>query len=143
MTTSTSTQRGWIKPVLTIVWIVTSGVFTTLLLHPAVPETVRSFVARPNRLLARALEYSAHTAVFFIGTQFALVCMEATTRRRRIAIIAAGAIAAVAAEAAQAWVPTRGVDVFDAVCNLAGVGLAAFVYVKMFALLSARSSAAI
>ncbi|WP_197453341.1 VanZ family protein [Caulifigura coniformis] len=105
------------------------------------PETVRSFLVRPNRLLARTVEYTAHTAVFFIGTQFALVCLEAVTRRRRVAIIAAAAITAVAAEAAQTWVPTRGVDVFDAVCNLIGVGLAAVAYVKLFAPFTARGSA--
>jgi VanZ family protein len=135
MTTPTSTQRTLRKSLLTIVWIVTTAVFAALLLHPAVPAAVRSMISRPNRTLQKAVEYGAHVAVFFIGTQFALVCLEGTNRRRLFAILALATIAAIAAEAAQIWVPTRGVDALDALCNLAGVALAALAYRKMFRLM--------
>lgn len=135
MTSPTSTQRTLRKPLLTIVWIITTGVFAALLLHPAVPGAVQSVLSRPNRLLQRAVEYGAHVAVFFIGTQFALVCLEGTNRRRFFAILSLAAVAAIGAEMAQMLVPTRGVDVFDALCNLVGVSLAAFAYRKMFRLM--------
>jgi VanZ family protein len=137
LTAPTGTPRARRKPLLTIVWIVTTGLFAALLLHPAVPAAIRSIVARPNRALAKAVEYGAHVAVFFIGTQFALVCLDGTGRRRLFAILASAAVVAVAAELAQMWVPTRGVEVFDALCNLAGVTLAAVAYRKMFRLIAA------
>lgn len=138
MTSPTSTQRTLKKSLLTIVWIVTTGLFAALLLHPAVPGVVRSVIARPNNLLAKLVEYGAHVAVFFVGTQFALVCLEGTNRRRCFAILSLAAVTAIVAEAAQMWVPTRGVDVLDAACNLAGVGLAALAYGKMFRLMAPR-----
>ena len=135
MTSSTSTQRTLKKSLLTIVWIVTTGVFAALLLHPAVPDAVRSVFARPNRMLQKSVESGAHVAVFFVGTQFALVCLEGTNRRRFFAILSLAAITAIVAEVAQMWVPTRGVDVFDALCNLMGVGFAALAYRRMFRLM--------
>jgi len=140
MTSPTSTRRTLKKSLLTIVWIVTTGIFAALLLHPAVPGAVRSVFSRPNRVLQKAVEYSAHVAVFFIGTQFALVCLEGTSRRRLFAILSLAAITAIGAEAAQMWVPTRGVDIFDALCNLVGVGLAALAYRKMFRLMAPKPS---
>jgi VanZ family protein len=135
MTSPTTTQRTLKKSLLTIVWIVTTGIFVALLLHPAVPGAVRTVIARPHNLLAKSVEYGAHVAVFFVGTQFALVCLEATSRGRCFAILTLAAAAAIVAEAAQMWVPTRGVDALDAVCNLAGVGLAGLAYRKMFRLM--------
>jgi VanZ family protein len=135
MTTPTSTQRTLKKSLLTIVWIITTGVFAGLLLHPAVPDLVRSAFSRPNRLLTEAVEYAAHLAVFFVGTQFALICLDGTIRRRFFAILSLAAVTGIGIEAAQMWVPTRGVDVFDALCNLAGVTLAALAYRKMFRLM--------
>jgi len=141
MTSSTSNQRTLKKSLLTIVWIITTGVFAGLLLHPAVPDLVRSAFSRPNRLLTEAVEYAAHLAVFFVGTQFALICLDGTIRRRFFAILSLAAIAGIGIEAAQMWVPTRGVDVFDALCNLLGVTLAAFAYRKMFRLMAPKPGA--
>jgi VanZ family protein len=135
MTNPTPVQRTLKKSLLTIVWIITTGVFVALLLHPAVPGAIRSVFSRPNRLLTEAVEYGAHVAVFFVGTQFALICLDATSRRRLFAILSFAVIAGLAIEAAQMWVPTRGVDVFDALCNLLGAALAALAYRRMFRLM--------
>jgi VanZ family protein len=140
MTTTATTRRTLKRPLLTIVWIATIAVFAGLLLHPAVPDAVRSLVSRPNRLLQQVVEYGAHVAVFFVGTQFALVCFEGTTRGRFLAILSLAVVTAIAAEAAQAWVPTRGVDVLDAVCNIIGAAFAALAYRKMFAMAPSTES---
>jgi len=132
MTQPTKTRPRWKKALLTIVWIATSALFTHLLLHPSVPDLVRSVISKPHRLVAESIEYGAHLAVFFIGTQFALVCLDATSRLRRVVILAAASITGVAAEATQALVPARTVDPLDALFNLLGVALAAVAYCRMF-----------
>lgn len=120
------------KTLLTIVWLSICGFFALLLLHPAVPALLRAVVAKPNRVAAEAVEYVAHAAVFFVATELALVCLDGRTRRRRLGILSLAAIAGLAAEYAQRWVPGRGVDVFDAACNLAGIAAAAIVYRRLF-----------
>jgi VanZ family protein len=135
MTGPTSNQRTPRKSLLTIVWILTTGVSAALLLHPAVPAAIRSVFSRPNRLATEAVEYGAHVAVFFVGTQFALICLEGTGRRRFFAILSLAAVVGIGIEAAQSWVPTRGVDAFDALCNLLGISLAALVYRRMYRLM--------
>ncbi len=134
MTEFSASRRTRKKTLLTIVWVATCGLFAALLLHPAVPGAIRSVLLKPNRLLAEIVEYGAHVAVFLVATQLALVCLEGTTKARRAAILGLALVAAVAAEIAQSWVPTRGVDVLDAACNCAGVGLAALIYGKAFRL---------
>jgi VanZ family protein len=134
MTGPTSNQRTLKKSLLTIVWMMTTGVFAALLLHPSVPGAIRSVFSRPNRLATEAVEYGAHVAVFFVGTQFALICLEGTNRGRFFAILSLAAVVGISIEVAQTWVPTRGVDVFDALCNLVGISLAALAYRKMFRL---------
>ena len=132
MTATTKERRLTKKSVLTVVWIAICAVFAALLLHPAVPEVIRAVVSNPNRLAAEIIEYGAHVAVFFVATQMALVCLDGTSALRRRTILTLASIIGMAAEFAQRWVPGRGVDVFDAVCNLAGVALAAFVYSRVF-----------
>lgn len=136
MATLTKTRPERKTRTLTIAWFATCGVVTGLLLHPGVPAVIRAIVARPNHLAAETVEYAAHVTVFFIATQLGLICFEATTRKRLVAVLVLSCAAGVAAEAAQMWVPTRGVDVFDAACNLFGIALAAFTYQRMFRLRS-------
>jgi VanZ family protein len=132
MATEATTRRARRKATLTIAWIATCGVVAGLLLHPAVPALIRTFVARPNRSAAVLVEYAAHVAVFFVATQLGLICFEATTRKRLAVVVGLACVAGIAAEAAQGWVPTRGVDVLDAACNLLGIALAAVAYRRMF-----------
>ncbi len=120
------------RPVLMIAWIAICGGSVGLLLHPAVPEMLRSILQNPNRLVGEIVEYGAHVGVFFITTQLALICLDAQTKTRRAAILSCAMIMGVAADLAQTWIPTRGVDVFDAVCNVAGAVLATVVYQRMF-----------
>ena len=120
------------KPVLMIAWLAICGGSAGLLLHPAIPDLLRSVVQKPGRLMAETIEYGAHVGVFFVATQLALICFEATTLRRRVAVLGAASLLGIAAEPAQRWVPTRGVDPFDALCNIAGVALAAVVYKRLF-----------
>jgi VanZ family protein len=132
MTATTKERRLTKKSGLTVVWIAICGVFAGLLLHPAVPAVVRAAVSNPNWLAAEVIEYGAHIAVFFVATQMALVCLDGASPFRRRTILTLASAGGVAAEYAQRWVPGRGVDVFDAVCNVAGVALAAFVYNRVF-----------
>jgi len=88
-----------------------------LLLHPAIPGLVGSAFRGTSLAFRKQAEYSAHFAVFCV-----LAALFATTARRRWRItLFALMVAAAAAEAAQWWIPTRGVELRDALCNMAGV----------------------
>jgi hypothetical protein len=118
--------------VLTIVWLTTLAVFAGLLLHPAVPGILRATLSNPSRLAAAMVEYGAHLAVFFIGTEMALVCLDGGCAPRRRVVLTIAMVLAVLTEVAQQWVPTRGVDVLDAAFNVLGVALAAVAYRRLF-----------
>jgi hypothetical protein len=97
--------------------ILASAGAAALLLHPAIPGLVGSALRGTSLAFRKQAEYSAHFAVFCV---LAALFATATRRRWRVTLLAL-IVAAAAAEAAQLWIPTRGVELRDAICNMAGV----------------------
>lgn len=108
-----------IRPTVTFEWIVTALAGTVLLLHPEVPALGRRLLGAFGPELRSSAEYGAHVAIFLLLTL--------TSGRSRFAQkfpwrwVAMNLAFAMLAEAAQLFVPTRGVNVWDAACNGVGV----------------------
>jgi hypothetical protein len=109
------------RPLWTVVMGVAVGIGTLLLLHPGIPAIGRWALQGQGRNALNYAEYGAHFSVFFGLTFLALSSAWAISPRRIAAAIALLTVYAIATEVAQNWVPTRGVNRWDAACNLAGI----------------------
>jgi VanZ family protein len=110
------------RRIVAVEWMTLAGVGCVLLLHPQVPSLGRALLGRAGPTVQSSAEYCAHVLIFFL---LAFAGLRAPlSNGRRLGMLAATLALAVATEVAQCLVPTRGVNPWDAACNLAGVAAA-------------------
>jgi hypothetical protein len=102
---------------------------TTLLLHPSLPVIGTAVIGGLGATIRKSVEFAAHAAVLFVMTALLLAAMPRSVLTTTTTLLSLVAFS-ILSEAAQSWMPHRSVDSRDALCNLAGVGVAAWLALK-------------
>ncbi len=96
---------------------------TPLLLHPSVPQALRSLQELGLTLKMQNIGYLAHILAYFVASILVLTILQPRTIEHSLLLLSALLTHGVATEIAQLWIPARDFDTLDLFCNVTSIVL--------------------